>query len=188
MDKFILFAQPWWVNIFAITPFLAYYLWHKKKLNIPKSILVYVAIFGVAFGFVEASVVVYLRTAIGLILGKGVLALGAYQQAQILSALPSNLWAIEFFREATTLVMLMAVALIASKITRERWAMFLWAGAFWDTFYYIFLFITIQWPSSLLSPDVLFLIPVPWFSQVWYPILISLLTISCVLASNKTKK
>ncbi len=37
--------------------------------------------------------------------------------------------------------------------------------------------IPIGWPGSFFSPDLLFLIPVPWLAQVWFPILISSLTI-----------
>ena len=152
-------------------------------------------LFGVAFGFVEASVVIYLRAAVGLLPGHGgtlsdVARLSAdiYQQAQILSELPRSLLAVEFFRETATMIMLLSVALVAVKYLRERWAIFLWTFAIWDIFYYVGLWATVRWPSSLLTPDVLFLIPVPWFSQVWFPVLVSTLTMIAVIIARKTAK
>jgi hypothetical protein len=188
-----IFAQPWWVNIFIIVPFVAYYLWRKDGLKISKFTLIISALFGIAFGFVEASVVVYLRAAVGLLLGYGgtlsdVARLSAdiYQQAQILDDLPKSLLAVEFFREAATMIMLLSIALIAVKPLRERWAIFLWTFAAWDICYYIGLWATVRWPSSLLTPDVLFLIPVPWFSQVWFPLLVSALTMLAVVLTRKS--
>lgn len=183
MEQFQLFAQPWWVNLLILVPFAAYYLWRKNRLEISKSVLTISALFGIAFGFVEAAAVVYLRGAVGLL--AGYIGADIYQQAQILGELPKNLWAIEFFREAATMVILASVAWLAVKSLRERWAIFLWVFAFWDIFYYAGLWLTVRWPQSLLTPDVLFLIPVPWFSQVWFPILVSALTIVAVAATNK---
>ena len=192
MDEFTFFAQPWWVNLFFGLPFAVYYLWRERGLAISKWTLVISGLFGIAFGFVEASVVVYLRAAVGLLPGYGgtpsaVARLSAdiYQQAQILSELPKSLLAVEFFREAATMIMLLSIALMAVKSLRERWAIFLWIFASWDIVYYIGLRATVRWPSSLLTPDVLFLIPVPWFSQVWFPILISALTMLAVVVTRK---
>jgi len=195
MNEFILFAQPWWVNLLFSIPFVAYYLWRKEGIVISKSILIISGLFGIAFGFVEASVVVYLRAAVGLLPGyngtlSDVARLSAdiYQQAQILSELPKSLLAVEFFREAATMIMLLSIALMAVKSLRERWAIFLWAFATWDIFYYVGLWATVRWPSSPLTPDVLFLIPVPWFSQVWFPIFISVLTMVAVIITRKDVK
>jgi len=83
--------------------------------------------------------------------------------------------------------MLISVAAIAARELRERVALFLWAFALWDIFYYVGLWAMVRWPSSLLTPDVLFLIPVPWFSQVWFPILISALTMAAVVITRRNK-
>lgn len=162
-------------------PFVAYYLWRNEGLVISKWTFVISGLFGIAFGFVEASVVIYLRAAVGL-------SADIYQQAQILSELPKSLLAIEFFREAATIIILFSVAFLTAKSWRERWAIFLWTFAAWDIFYYIGLWATVRWPSSLLTPDVLFLIPVPWFSQVWFPMLVSALTMIAVIAARKEVK
>jgi hypothetical protein len=192
MESFILFAQPWWVNLAILIPFISYYLWHKHKLQISKRILIITALFGISFGFVEAAVVVYLRAAVGLLPGYSgsltdvsILSADIYQQAQILGELPMSLLTVELFREAATMIMLISIALIAVRSVRERWAIFLWTFAIWDIFYYVGLWTTVRWPSLLTTPDVLFLIPVPWLSQVWFPILVSALTMIAVIISRR---
>ena len=193
MEKFILFAQPWWVNLVILIPFVAYFVWRRNKLSLTYKQLIIVGLFAIGFGFVEAAVVVYLRAAIGLLPGYGGtlsdvarLSSEVYQQAKILGELPRSLLTIELFREAATIIMLASVAFIAAHRIRERLALFLWVFAIWDIFYYIGLWVTVRWPSSLLTPDVLFLIPVPWLSQVWLPIIVSVLTIFAVISAKKS--
>jgi hypothetical protein len=99
--------------------------------------------------------------------------------------LPKSFLTVEIVREAATIIMLISVALLTVSAARERWAIFLWAFAVWDVFYYVGLRATVGWPSSLLTPDVLFLIPVPWFSQVWFPILVSALTLVAIALAKK---
>ena len=71
MEKFVLFAEPWWVNFFIFIPIISFYFWQKNKLIIKKQVLINTAFFGIAFGFVEAAVVVYPRAAVGLLPGYG---------------------------------------------------------------------------------------------------------------------
>ncbi len=178
MNHFQLFAQPWWVNLLVLIPFAAYYFFRKQRLSITKSQLLFLACFGTAFGFVEAAVVVYLRTVLGFPANYTPV---ISQQMQLFTGLPKTLLTIEFFRELATLVMLISVALVAVQKTKERWAVFLWIFALWDLFYYIGLWLTVRWPSSLTTTDVLFLVPVPWYAQVWFPILVSLLSIGVII-------
>jgi hypothetical protein len=84
---------------------------------------------------------------------------------------------IEVYREVATMIMLVSVALLAASMARARWAAFLWTFALWDLFYYLGLWATVRWPTSLKDLDVLFLIPVPWIAQVWFPVLVSILTL-----------
>jgi len=86
------------------------------------------------------------------------------------------------------MIMLLSVALLAADSLRERCAVFLWAFAIWDIFYYAGLWATVRWPSSLLTPDVLFLIPVPWVAQVWFPLLVSALTMIAVVFARNTEE
>jgi hypothetical protein len=189
-------AEPWWVNLFIFFPFAAYAWWRRKGPAISNSALAAAALFGIGFGFVEAAVVVYLRAAVGLLPGYGgtlsdVVRLSSdrYQNARLLGELPESLRAVEMLREAATIIILLSVAFLAAKSFRERCALFLWSFAAWDIFYYAGLWLTVRWPPSLLTSDVLFLIPVPWVSQVWFPVLISVLSmIAVVLAKRPVRR
>ena len=176
MDSFILFAQPWWVNLLILVPLASYFVF-RKGLEIGKKQLATAAVFGIAFGFVEAAIVVYLRAASGLLPGASTV----YQPELILNSAAKSLLTIEFFRNAATIVMLATAASLAVKNLKESWAMFLWLFGFWDIFYYVWLYVFIRWPGSLTTPDVLFLIPTPWLSQVWFPYLLSAATPELVL-------
>jgi hypothetical protein len=184
-------AQPWWVNLLILIPLAAAFSFQRTGRGLSGRQLVVITLFAVAFGFVEASVVVYLRAAAGLLPGyTGSLAdvqrsQEIYQQAQSISQLPQSLVTIEVYREAATIIMLATVALLAAGTTRERWAAFLWAFAFWDLFYYVGLWTTIRWPTSLKDLDVLFLIPVLWIAQVWFPVLVSLLTLLVIAVCRR---
>jgi hypothetical protein len=52
-----------------------------------------------------------------------------------------------------------------------RVGVFAFAMGLWDIFYYVFLWQFAGWPSSPLAPDVLFLIPLPWWGPVLAPVL-----------------
>ncbi len=83
------------------------------------------------------------------------------------------------------MIMLGSVALLAGAGAKERWGSFLWTFAAWDITYYAGLWATLRWPSSLKDYDVLFLIPVPWVAQVWFPVLVSTLTMLAVILSRR---
>jgi hypothetical protein len=191
--KFQAFAQPWWVNLFALVPLLAYLAWRRKGLDLAWRQLFALSAFALAFGFAEASVVVYLRAAVGLLPGfQGTLAdvqrsVSSYDQSKSINQFPPSLLTIEGYREAATVVMLLSLTLLAAARARERWAVFLWTFALWDISYYAGLWATIRWPSSFKELDVLFLIPVPWVAQVWFPVLVSALTLIAVVAAKKLR-
>jgi hypothetical protein len=110
-----------------------------------------------------------------------------YHQENSLSQLPQSLLTIEVYREAATMIMLVGVALLAASRTSARWAAFLWVFALWDIAYYAGLWATVRWPTSFMDLDVLFLIPVPWVAQIWFPLLVSVLTLLAIALSS-TKK
>ena len=63
-----------------------------------------------------------------------------------------------------------------SLVSADRWEWFLTfclSFGIWDVFYYIWLWVFLRWPPSLLTWDVLFLIPVPWVGPVLAPLLVS---------------
>jgi hypothetical protein len=190
MENFQLWAQPRWVNLLFLIPLLAC-LWRRHKLQLAWRTLQLLAIFALAFGFCEAAVVIYLRAALDLLPGfhgtlTDVQRSGPefYRQAQALHQFPPSLLTTEVLREAATIILLMSVAWLAAAKARERLAAFLWAFAVWDISYYLSLWATIRWPGSLKDFDVLFLIPVPWISQVWFPLLVSGLTIVAISLCN----
>src|SRR5208283_6132585 len=80
----------------------------------------------------------------------------------------------EVVREAATLLMLGAVAAAVGGNFRQWLAFFLLAFGAWDISYYAFLKVLIDWTKSLLTWDVLFLIPVPWSAPVLAPALVAL--------------
>ena len=94
-----------------------------------------------------------------------------------LKVIPLNLITLELFREVATIVMLLAVAAIAGKKFWERFGYFIILFGIWDIFYYVWLKVTIGWPSSLFDWDILFLIPIPWIGPVIAPVLVALLMV-----------
>ena len=84
------------------------------------------------------------------------------------------------------MVMLISVALLTPVTGKSRVAIFLWAFAIWDIVYYASLWATIRWPQSIRDGDVLFLIPEPWFAPVWFPLLVSALTLVAILLTRSS--
>ena len=161
-------------------------------MNLAWRVLVFVGCWAIAFGIVEASVVIDLRGIMVGIHGGYDLSVGGISQfSQVVFAdptdinlLPPDLYLVEFLREAATIIMLASLALLAAKGAKERWAVFLWAFAIWDIVYYFALWAVIGWPGALADYDILFLIPVPWASRVWFPLLVSVLSIIAVLIAK----
>jgi hypothetical protein len=142
-------------------------------------------LFGVAFGLVEAAVVVYLRAAYEplhqrLHPGRAAGDLLPFIPLERLAAEgPAFVdWrTTELAREAATLVMLAAAALAVARNGRQWFAAFVLAFGLWDIFYYVFLKVLIDWPASLLTWDILFLVPVPWVAPVLAPALVALVMV-----------
>jgi hypothetical protein len=127
-----------------------------------------VGCFAVAMGYMEAAVVVYLRE-LYYPAGFHVLTEAA------LKAIPRAILLTEVGREVATIVILISVSmLLGRRDWVRRFAYFLFAFALWDITYYVWLFVLIRWPQSLLTNDVLFLIPRPWLGPVIAPIVVSL--------------
>src|SRR3989344_6517542 len=126
-----------------------------------------VSIYAIAMGLLEAAVVVYLRK---LFYPDGfIFPLKGFIEPSILS--------VEWMREFATIVMLVTIGMLAGKKVYEKFAYFIYAFAIWDIFYYIFVKLTLNWPDSFLTWDLLFLIPWPWIGPVIAPILYSLVFI-----------
>lgn len=143
-------------------------------------------VFGVSFGFVEAAVVEYLRfvwqpvharyfpdsaaDSIFPLLSLDQLRSEGPEQVRILYT--------ELMREAATLVMLAAAGLAVAQNLRQWLAGFMIVFGVWDIFFYVFLKVLLDWPESLATWDLLFLLPVPWTGPVWAPVLVSIAMIA----------
>jgi len=128
--------------------------------------LLWVTLFAVAMGMLESSVVIYLRE---------LYYPGGFQFP--LKATSYTIAVTELFRELATLIMLLGIGVLSGKNKQERFAWFIYSFAIWDIFYYVFLYLIINWPVSLLDWDILFLLPIMWVGPVWAPVFLSLLMI-----------
>lgn len=138
-------------------------------------------LFGISFGYVEASVVVYLRAVYDPVRQKlhpdrapGDL-FPLIPVDRLRSEAPEQSWllGVEIAREAATMVMLASVAFAAGG--RSSWLpSFAIVFGTWDLFFYLFLKVLLHWPASLMTWDVLFLIPVPWAAPVLAPSIVSI--------------
>lgn len=120
-------------------------------------------IFGLAFGFLEAIVVVYLRA---IYYPEGF--------SFPLRLMNPEFLKIEITREFSTILMLCVVGWILGNTLFEKFHFFIFIFAIWDIFYYIGLKIFLNWPESLLAWDVLFLIPITWVGPVLAPLICSI--------------
>ncbi len=122
-----------------------------------------------AFAFtmanVETMIVVYLRR---LYYPEG------FQFPLVIIDVPTFL--LELAREAATVVMLATFGIAAGRTKVGRFGYFMICFGLWDIFYYVWLKIILNWPASLLTWDVLFLIPVPWIGPVIAPV-----SVACTL-------
>lgn len=141
--------------------------------NLIKKLLI-IAIFASAMAFLESTVVVYLRM---LFYPEGF-------AFPINVNFPPQLLRVELLRELSTILMLACIGLLVGRTLSEKVAYFLYTFGIWDIFYYIGLKTTLDWPGSVFTWDLLFLIPVVWVGPVLAPVTCSLTMI--FLAVNVT--
>ncbi len=119
-----------------------------------------IVIWAVAFAYVESAIVEYLR-ALYYPLERGgfqfpVLTL---ERLQLMGEEHVHRLFIELGREIFTIIMLAAVGIAAAENRRQAWAYFMISFGVWDTFFYLWLKLFIDWPQSLMTWDLLFLVP-----------------------------
>jgi hypothetical protein len=138
--------------------------------------IIWLVLFSIAMGFLEGAVVIYLRE---LYYPTGF--------AFPLIIMSDNIALVELFREVATIVMLIGLGFLAGRTPNQRLSFFLMSFAIWDIFYYVFLWLVLDWPQSFLEWDILFLVPVPWVGPVITPILITItmLALSTVLLKRE---
>jgi len=126
-----------------------------------------VVIFGITFAYIEAAVVVYLRAIFypaGFTFPLTEFGVGPLWQRLLLT---------EIGRELASMVIIFTSAWLIGRNPNQRTAFVLTIFAVWDIFYYIWLKALINWPSSIMDWDILFLIPVVWAGPVLAPVLVS---------------
>lgn len=125
--------------------------------------LSWLMLWGIVFGYMEAAVVVYLREIY-------------YPEGFTfpLVILQDCIMVTEILREAATLLIIWATVCLAYKRVQSRVSAFIVLFGVWDIFYYVFLKLLLDWPESLGTWDILFLIPAPWVGPVWAPMLVSI--------------
>lgn len=141
----------------------------------------WVFLFSIAMAFMESAIVVYLRE--------------LYYPEGFnfpLQTLDFNIALTEFLREIATLIMFVMIGFLIGKTGIQKFAFFILPFAVWDIFYYIFLKLLINWPGSIFTWDVLFLVPTTWVGPVLGPVINSLtmIVLSMVLLwlSDKNSK
>ncbi len=126
-----------------------------------------VVVFAIAFAYIEAAVVVYLREIFHL---KGF----TFPLTEFgITAKWGRLLLTEVGREAATLVLIFSAAWLFGKNRRQRFAYFMTIFAVWDIFYYVWLKVLLDWPTSVMDWDILFLIPTAWAGPVVAPVAVS---------------
>lgn len=131
--------------------------------------------FGIAFGFLEAAVVVYLQ-----VISEPVRAAAGIPPAALFPLIKIEqigsylrIVKIEAVREAATIVMLVSIALAATRDARTWLAAFSVVFGVWDLVFYASLKIMTGWPASFANWDLLFLLPVPWTGPVLAPSIVA---------------
>lgn len=144
-------------------------------------------LFGAAFGFVEAAVVIDLRAIYEPLqrqvypetLPGELFPLLSPENLAAGSRKVQGLMKIEVAREACTILMLAGVGLCAGGTGVRGFAAFLVAFGVWDVAYYAALKLLIDWPASVWTWDLLFLIPVPWVAPVLAPVVVAATMVAC---------
>jgi len=131
---------------------------------------VWVVVFSVAFAWVESAVVVYLRE---IYFGGG-FSFPLIVKWEGGKHVIDPLVRIEFGREIATIIILVSVGWIAGRNRFQKFCFFMIAFGVWDIFYYIWLYVMVGWPESLMTWDLLFYVPLPWVGPVITPVLIAI--------------
>jgi hypothetical protein len=122
------------------------------------------ALFAVAMAYLEAATVVYLRRVFGIT-----------DLIHDISPLDPLIARVETGREMATLAMILAAGWAVGRSRQSRLGFAFFTFGIWDIVYYAWLRVFLGWPRTLLTPDILFLVPLPWWGPVLAPVLVALL-------------
>lgn len=144
-------------------------------------IFTWLTVFSISMGFLESAVVIYLRELY-------------YPNGFSFPLMPigPRVALTEFLREIATVIMLIGIGALAGRTRVEKFASFIYCFAIWDLFYYVFLKLILDWPESLFTWDILFLIPLPWVGPVLAPCIVAVtlivLAFTMVYSEYKCRK
>lgn len=88
---------------------------------------------------------------------------------------------VEYFRETSSLILIFIASYLIGKNFREKFASFMFIFGVWDIFYYVWLYFLLDWPPSILTWDLLYVIPVLWVGPVLAPLIVCVVLISSAL-------
>jgi len=131
--------------------------------------LFFVFVFGVAIAYFEAAVVVYLRAIFypaGFDFPLRMFGIDSFEKRLLVT---------EVGREVASLILIGSAAWLFGRNKCCRLVNFMIIFAVWDIFYYVWLKVLLDWPTTVMDWDVLFLIPMVWASPILAPVLISVL-------------
>ena len=139
-----------------------------------------VGVLAVSLAYIEACVVVYLREVIAPLrkvyfptaVDELLPLLSTQQLAEAGDQYP-RLLVVEVSREMTPIFVLLAMAWGLRRRKGDVVGFFVLGFGVWDIFYYVFLKLLLDWPASLATWDVLFLIPTAWVAPVWAPLAVA---------------
>jgi hypothetical protein len=138
----------------------------------------FILLYSISMAMLEAAVVIYLRI---------IFFPSHFDLPGV--GIPGMVMGAELSRELATILMLVCIGYFAGNNKASRFAWFMISFAIWDIFYYVFLYLFLDWPSSILGWDILFLIPVPWYGPVLSPVIVSLgmIVFAAVILFAQTK-
>jgi hypothetical protein len=156
----------------ATTPDPPFELWRRLALLV---------LFGIAFGYVEAAAVVYIRVMYEPI-HQRFFSDGASDD--LFPLVPTEQWAgaapaplrqpfLEFGREFGTVLLVALVAAATARRAAPWFASFLLTFGVWDLTYYLWLWVLIGWPHTLGDWDLIFAAPLPWVGPVLAPLVVA---------------
>lgn len=143
--------------------------------------LLILVLFGVAFGYVEAAAVVYIRVMYEPIHQRlfpdrapdDLFPSFSPEQWSRVGPPPLRNPFFEVGREFATVLLVALLAWGLAHHAAQGFASFLLAFGVWDLCYYLWLRVLIGWPHSLFDWDLIFAAPLPWVGPVLAPLLVA---------------
>jgi hypothetical protein len=142
--------------------------------------LVILTLFAIAFGYIEAAAVVYIRAVYEPIHQR---VFPGRDRDDLFPLFTLEQWAqegpatttppMEMAREVGTIVIVALVAWGVSHNAAQWFASFALAFGAWDFFFYLWLRLLTGWPRSLFDWDLVFTVGLPWVAPVAAPLLVA---------------